>query len=143
MSDIVDFRPHSVLQHRSLEAVVFQWDGTKDQAMAVTNELQRELTIRAAELVGSTFSGDISVKLTRSVGQVDATDKRTWSVHIHRRDDDKDFGEYLAPHDWLVLWLFEERLYDVQKFSADTGDRIFTRIRPVVTLRPRHPEVTT
>lgn len=137
MSDIKAFQPHHVLQHRTLEAVVFQWDGTQEQALQVTAELERELPMRDAALEGAKFHGGASVKMSRSTQSVEVDDRRSLSLRIVRKADGLVNAISLRPHEWLVIWLHEDRLYATEIFSRERGEIMFRPVRPIVIMRPR------
>lgn len=132
MSDIRDFRPHAVLEHRVLEAVVFQWDGSRQQALIVTAELQREMQMRDAVLTTSSYTGRLS--LESSAGQVKTRDSRTLTIGIRRRADGETFNVWVAPQQWVACWLLEERLYYVQAVDREDGERMFRPLRPIIPL---------
>lgn len=137
MSDIRDFQPHAVLQHRVLEAIVFQWDGTQEQALAVVDELMREMEMRDAAVTGATTQGAIHVELSRSTQSATMKDDRTLSLRIVRKSDGMVNNLRIHSGEWLVIWLHEQRLYGTEVFSAERGEILFRPVRPVVMLRPR------
>lgn len=127
----------SVLQHKTLEALVFQWDGTREHGMAVTAELMRELPPLDAVLAGSEYRAGVHVALQRSSQSVSVDDGRTLSVRIGRLADETVNALRLHPHEWLVIWLFHGNLYGTEVFSRERGEILFAPVRPIITLRPR------
>lgn len=126
MSDIEDFRPHTHLEHHELEMLAFHWDGTNAQALAVTQEIVREMKMRDAEVVAAHARAS-----TRSGGSVEFT------MTIRRRSDGREFSLLLRPQEWLVISLHEHRVFFVESMDDDQGQHLFRRVRPVVTLRPK------
>lgn len=137
MSDIKAFRPHTVLQHRTLEAIVFQWDGTQEQGVTVADELLRELPLRDAELESAHFEGGIHTEIRRSTQSATISDSRRLSLRITRKSDGLVNALRLHAGEWLVVWLHEDRLYGTEIFEAARGEILFRPVRPIVMIRPR------
>lgn len=124
MAEFPSWQPDSVLQHRTLEHVVFTWDGTHEQAMQVTEELKLELRMRGA-------------RLTTSRVEFGVNHPAIWWLGVERLVDMEEFSTNMVPGDWLVIELFEQGVYGVRSLSDMEGDRMYNRIPPAIRVDER------
>lgn len=127
MSDLQMFG--SPLEHHVLECLVFQWDGTKESAMAAVADMQRDLPARDGHVVEAhqraeaVISGDRESSHKLTLGIKRGADRKTWTLDLHRGD-------------WLVIWLHRERVHAIQVTDAESGEALFRPSMPVVALWP-------
>ncbi len=124
-----DLTPHALLQHHMLEMVSFQWDGTKQQAIDVTREIQRELQMRDGVLIQANVRID-----TRTGTEIE--------LAVERRSDGDVTRARIRPHQWLVIHLHEQRLLYIEAMDGMAGAWLFERTRPVVLLHPKRGEIS-
>jgi hypothetical protein len=121
MSDIEDFRPHSVLEHHTLEVVTFQWDGTQAQAQTVAGEIEREMRMRDAKLETARFHVTLRTEPRLTIGITRGSDALYTSVDV-------------LAGEWLAINLHENRYYSHEAVRSHKGEAQFRRARPVVLL---------
>lgn len=119
------FPLHSVLESRTLEAVVFRWDGTHGQALKIADELRRELQMRDAELTEARFHARYGSEPSDRL-----------FLTVVRKSDGRDWEANLWPKQWAVFYLHEYRLSTVDVLTEHKGDALFRPVRPIVRLSP-------
>lgn len=118
----------SPLEHRILESVVFQWDGTHDQAVAVMEDLKGELRMRGGELIAARYTHLASKCPVLSLG-------------LRRRSDEQEWSVEMIAGEWLVIWLRREQIMLVEQLYEVDGGRLFQPAEAVITIHPeRTPE---
>lgn len=128
MSDLGMFR--SPLQHRSLEAITYQWDGTKEQGISAVEWLQRELSVRDGRLLRMQ---------DRSIVRTVDGRGHTLEITIMRTTDCQEWSGTMEVGQWLVLWLHQSRLHHVEVLDERYGEVLFRPVAPIVTLVPTPP----
>lgn len=121
---------HQLLELHSIEYIAYQWDGSKNQAQVVAQELRRELPMRSASLLTA------AVKLRTSNVRGSDVELR---VEIERKADGRIFLAELATFDWLVITLHEGKLFDAGSLNSRIGDAMFRRVAPSVPLKLGEP----
>lgn len=123
-------RQHQLLELHSIEYIAYQWDGSKNQAEVVAQELQRELPTRSASLLTARAQLQTS-SLRGSSAEL--------AIEIERKVDGRIFPVELATFEWLVISLHEGRIFDVVKLPSHIGDGIFRRVAPSMPLKLGEP----
>lgn len=132
MSDLGMF--NTALEHREIEVVFYQWDGTKSGAMAATAALQRELPIRGASLTSAHHHAERAI-------EGDGPDMNRLEVEIIRHADGQGWEGSVNRGQFLVMWLHDSRLHHVEIMDAEHGELILRPLAPVIRLRPRGSEI--
>lgn len=122
------FPQHVHLEHHILEMLAFQWDGKRESAMGLVDELQRELVMRDAVLC-------------RAHHRITSEGENRLELGVERKSDGEHFHVTLfGDDDWLVISLHEQRFHLIERLRSFEGEDLFRRVRPVVVLTPRSPE---
>jgi hypothetical protein len=122
--------PSSMLQHRVLEQVVFQWDGTHARAMEGTTELAEELRARGGILRESRFETNSSGACYWFLTIERVADGQTWEFDIRRGD-------------WVVIDLHEQRVYTIDVLPEPIGEETYNRTTPVIRIETARPKLGT
>lgn len=133
MSDLGMF--NTALEHRTVEVVAWQWDGTKGSAMAGCDALQRELPIRGASLERMQHHAQKAIS-------GDGLDANEVSVAIKRRADGMYWSGTVRRGQWLIVWLHHDLVNHVEILEREYGDLLLHPLNPIVTLHPRRKEIT-
>jgi hypothetical protein len=128
MSDLSMF--DTTLEHHTLEAIAWQFDGKKESAMAGGRALLREVPMRGGTITEMRHHIEAHTDPGRNGGN-------SLRITIVRVADDQEWEQTLIPGDWLVMWLHESRLHKVEVVDFVRGEEMFRPVSPVVTLRPR------
>jgi hypothetical protein len=101
---------------------VAQWDGTKEDALALTGALSAILLGLDSQILGAHR-------------RIDTRDHGGFRIEfaVIRNQDEETFNFSVYPHNWVVVWEGMSILQDIEVVGARTGDSRF--VAPVLTLR--------